>query len=26
VLTAMRREHLLSDPDGYLYGRYTRVG
>ena len=26
VLTAMRREHLLSDADGYLYGRYTRVG
>lgn len=26
VLTAMRREHLLSDADGYLYGRYARVG
>jgi len=26
VLTAMRRVHLLSDDDGYLYGRYTRVG
>ncbi|AKK27294.1 pyrimidine reductase family protein [Mycobacterium sp. EPa45] len=26
VLTAMRRAHLVSDADGYLYGRYTRVG
>jgi riboflavin biosynthesis pyrimidine reductase len=26
VLTGMRREHLISDADGYLYGRYTRVG
>ncbi|WP_319432461.1 pyrimidine reductase family protein [Mycobacterium sp. RTGN5] len=26
VLTAMRREHLISDADGYLYARYTRVG
>lgn len=25
-LTAMRRAHLLSDADGYLFGRYTRVG
>ncbi len=26
VLTAMRRQHLMSDAEGYLYGRYTRVG
>jgi len=26
VLADMRREHLMSDADGYLYGRYTRVG
>ncbi|MCV7348338.1 pyrimidine reductase family protein [Mycolicibacterium rhodesiae] len=26
VLTAMRRTHLMSDAEGYLYGRYTRVG
>jgi riboflavin biosynthesis pyrimidine reductase len=26
VLTEMRRKHLISDADGYLYGRYTRVG
>jgi riboflavin biosynthesis pyrimidine reductase len=26
VLTGMRRAHLISDADGYLYGRYTRVG
>jgi riboflavin biosynthesis pyrimidine reductase len=26
VLADVRREHLLSDADGYLYGRYTRVG
>ncbi|OYN82778.1 pyrimidine reductase family protein [Mycolicibacterium sphagni] len=26
VLTGMRRAHLLSDADGYLFGRYTRVG
>ena len=26
VLTGMRREHLISDAEGYLYGRYTRVG
>ncbi|EHB50243.1 bifunctional deaminase-reductase domain protein [Mycolicibacterium rhodesiae JS60] len=26
VLADMRREHLISDAEGYLYGRYTRVG
>ncbi len=26
VLTGMRREHLMTDADGYLYARYTRVG
>jgi riboflavin biosynthesis pyrimidine reductase len=25
-LTSMRRTHLICDADGYLYGRYTRVG
>jgi len=25
VLTRMRRAHLLSDAEGYLYGRYTRL-
>ncbi len=26
VLTGLRRAHLISDADGYVYGRYTRVG
>ncbi|WP_445169863.1 pyrimidine reductase family protein [Mycolicibacterium sp. Dal123E01] len=26
VLTGLRRAHLISDSEGYLYGRYTRVG
>ncbi|MBB3752357.1 riboflavin biosynthesis pyrimidine reductase [Mycolicibacterium sp. BK634] len=26
VLTDMRRAHLMFDAEGYLYGRYTRVG
>lgn len=26
VLTRMRREHLIADDEGYLYGRYTRGG
>ena len=26
VLTGMRRGHLICDTEGYLYGRYTRVG
>jgi riboflavin biosynthesis pyrimidine reductase len=26
VLTAMRRAHVLSDAEGYLYTRYVRVG
>ncbi|MBI3690624.1 MAG: pyrimidine reductase family protein, partial [Mycolicibacterium aromaticivorans] len=26
VLTSMRRTQLMSDVEGYLYGRYTRVG
>lgn len=26
VLTSMRRLHLISDGEGYLYGRYSRVG
>ncbi|BBY60256.1 pyrimidine reductase family protein [Mycolicibacterium sarraceniae] len=26
VLTSMHRAHLISDADGYLYSRYTRVG
>ena len=25
VLTRLRRAHLITDTDGYLYGRYTRV-
>ena len=25
VLTRMRRAHLISDAEGYLYGRYTRL-
>ncbi len=25
VLTRMRRAHLITDTEGYLYGRYTRV-
>ncbi len=26
VLTSMRRAHVLSDADGYLYTRYVRIG
>jgi riboflavin biosynthesis pyrimidine reductase len=26
MLTSMRRAHLLCDSDGYVYGRYARVG
>ena len=26
VLADMRRVHLIADTEGYLYGRYTRVG
>ena len=26
VLTRMRRAHVLTDSDGYLYARYTRGG
>ncbi|MCX2932840.1 pyrimidine reductase family protein [Mycobacterium sp. CVI_P3] len=26
VLAKMRRQHLISDAEGYLYGRYTRAG
>lgn len=25
ILTRMQRAHLITDTDGYLYGRYTRV-
>ncbi|TGD86522.1 pyrimidine reductase family protein [Mycolicibacterium sp. CH28] len=26
VLSRMRRQHVISDDEGYLYGRYVRVG
>ena len=26
VLERMRRAHVLTDDDGYLYSRYTRIG